>query len=118
MMTNINTEPAKVVTFVRDGLIEQEHFGYVVRANKTRVIEKIGEDKNKPVKNARKVFFKLLVRLLFCCFLIKRVSSKDFCKLLSCRIHILLVWSCECHCFTGFWMSECNLISMKGKSVK
>ena len=48
MMTNINTEPAKVVTFVRDGLIEQEHFGYVVRANKTRVIEKIGEDKNYP----------------------------------------------------------------------
>ena len=38
-MTNINTEPAKVVTFVRDGLIEQEHFGYVVRANNTRVIE-------------------------------------------------------------------------------
>ncbi len=47
-MTNINTEPAKLVTYNRDGLIEQEHFGYVVRADKTRVVEKIGEDKNYP----------------------------------------------------------------------
>lgn len=45
---NINTEPAKIVTFVRDGLIEQEHFGYIVRANQDRVIERIGEDKNYP----------------------------------------------------------------------
>ena len=33
---------------MRDKLVEQEHFGYVVRANKSRVIEKIGDDKNYP----------------------------------------------------------------------
>ena len=48
MINNINTEPAKLVTYNRDGLIEQEHFGYVVRANKARVVEKIGDDKNYP----------------------------------------------------------------------
>lgn len=40
-----NTEPSKLVIYNRDGLIEQEHFGYVVRTDKTRVLEKIGEDK-------------------------------------------------------------------------
>ncbi len=43
-----NTEPAKLVTYVRDGLIEKEHFGYVVRCSKDRIIEKIGDDKNYP----------------------------------------------------------------------
>ena len=43
-----NTEPSKLVIYNRDGLIEQEHFGYVVRTDKTRVLEKIGEDKNYP----------------------------------------------------------------------
>lgn len=47
-MTNINTEPAKLITFNRDGLIEQEHFGYVVRADRDRIIEKFGDDKNYP----------------------------------------------------------------------
>jgi L-asparaginase II len=43
-----NTEPAKLVVYNRDGLIEREHFGYVVRCNKLKVVEKIGEDKNYP----------------------------------------------------------------------
>ena len=43
-----NTEPAKLVTYIRDGLIEREHFGYVVRCDKDRIIEKIGDDKNYP----------------------------------------------------------------------
>ncbi len=43
-----NTEPAKLVTYIRDGLIEQEHFGYVVRCSRTKVVEKIGDDKNYP----------------------------------------------------------------------
>lgn len=47
-MTNINTEPAKLVTYIRDGLIEQEHFGYVIRTNKERILEKVGDDKNYP----------------------------------------------------------------------
>lgn len=40
MTTQTNTAPAKLITYIRDGLIEQEHFGYVVRANKDRIIEK------------------------------------------------------------------------------
>ena len=27
----MNTQPEKVVAYVRDGLIEQEHFGFVVK---------------------------------------------------------------------------------------
>ena len=42
------TTPQKLVAFVRDGLIEQEHFGFIVRANKQRELEKIGDDKNYP----------------------------------------------------------------------
>ena len=37
MTTQTNTAPAKLITYIRDGLIEQEHFGYVVRANKDRI---------------------------------------------------------------------------------
>lgn len=47
-MNNVNTQPEKLVNFVRDGLIETEHYGYVVRCSKNHVAEKIGEDKNYP----------------------------------------------------------------------
>lgn len=47
-MTLKNTQPAKLVTYIRNGLIEKEHFGYVVRCAKTKVIEKTGDDKNYP----------------------------------------------------------------------
>lgn len=47
-MIKKNTEPAKLVTYNRDGLIEREHFGYVIRCDRMRVVEKIGEDKNYP----------------------------------------------------------------------
>lgn len=47
-MINKNTEPAKLITYNRDGLIEREHFGYVVRCSKDRLIEKLGDDKNYP----------------------------------------------------------------------
>ena len=47
-MNNINTEPEKLVNFIRDGLIETEHYGYVVRCSKNHVAEKIGDDKNYP----------------------------------------------------------------------
>jgi L-asparaginase II len=43
-----NTEPAKLVIYNRDGLIEREHFGYVVRCNRIKIAEKIGDDKNYP----------------------------------------------------------------------
>lgn len=47
-MINKNTEPAKLLTYNRDGLIEKEHFGYIVRCDKIHVEERIGEDKNYP----------------------------------------------------------------------
>lgn len=47
-MINKHTEPAKLITYNKDGLIEREHFGYVVRCNRERVIEKLGDDKNYP----------------------------------------------------------------------
>lgn len=47
-MINKNTEPAKLVIYNRDGLIEREHFGYVIRRGMSYVGEKIGDDKNYP----------------------------------------------------------------------
>ncbi len=47
-MINKNTEPAKLVTYNRDGLIEREHFGYIVRCDRIHIVEKIGDDKNYP----------------------------------------------------------------------
>lgn len=47
-MINKNTEPAKLVIYNRDGLIEEEHFGYVIRCDKMHIVEQIGEDKNYP----------------------------------------------------------------------
>ncbi|MBR1425452.1 asparaginase [bacterium] len=43
-----NTQPQKLVIYMRSGLAEQEHYGYVVRSDKTRILEKIGDDKNYP----------------------------------------------------------------------
>lgn len=47
-MNNLNTQSEKLVDFIRDGLIETEHYGYVVRCSKNHVAEKIGDDKNYP----------------------------------------------------------------------
>lgn len=47
-MINKNTEPAKLVVYNRDGLIEREHFGYILRRDKLQGVEKIGDDKNYP----------------------------------------------------------------------
>lgn len=40
--------PERLVKYVRDGLVEQEHFGYVVLADKNRVLEYTGESGNRP----------------------------------------------------------------------
>ena len=48
MFKNLMLSPAKLVVYMRDNLIEQEHFGYIVRADKTRILERSGEDKNYP----------------------------------------------------------------------
>ena len=42
------TNPERLVKYVRDGLIEQEHFGYIVLANKNRVIDSTGDSGNYP----------------------------------------------------------------------
>ena len=47
-MNNLNTQSEKLVDFIRDGLVETEHYGYVVRCSKNHVAEKIGDDKNYP----------------------------------------------------------------------
>ena len=47
-MINKNTEPAKLVIYNRDGLIEREHFGYVLHRGQLQGVEKIGDDKNYP----------------------------------------------------------------------
>lgn len=44
----IDTSPEKLVKYLRDGLIEQEHFGFIVLCNKERVIDKTGETNNYP----------------------------------------------------------------------
>lgn len=45
MMTN---KPEILVKYIRDGLIEQEHFGYVLAANKDRVFDSKGESNGYP----------------------------------------------------------------------
>ena len=47
-MINKNTQPAKLVNYNRDGLIEKEHFGYIVRCDRLHLEERVGEDKNYP----------------------------------------------------------------------
>ena len=48
MIIKKNTQPSKLVTYNRDGLIESEPFGYILRCNKDKTIEKVGDDKNYP----------------------------------------------------------------------
>lgn len=42
------TYPEKLVKYIRDGLVEQEHFGYIVLCNKEKVIGTTGETNNYP----------------------------------------------------------------------
>lgn len=42
------TNPEKLVKYIRNGLIEQEHFGYIVLANKNRVLDITGDPGNYP----------------------------------------------------------------------
>lgn len=41
-------EPELLVTYMRDGLSEQEHYGYIVLANKQRAFDFTGDSKNQP----------------------------------------------------------------------
>lgn len=42
----VNYTPAKLIEYVRDGLIEQEHLGFIIKISKN--VQKIGNDKNYP----------------------------------------------------------------------
>lgn len=44
----IKKEPELLVTYVRNGLEEQEHYGYIVLANKQRAFDFTGDSKNQP----------------------------------------------------------------------
>lgn len=44
----IEPTPQKLVKFIRDGLVEQEHFGYVVHADKNGVIGEMGDNNGYP----------------------------------------------------------------------
>lgn len=43
-----NYNPIKIVEYIRDGLVEQEHFGLLVKVSSDRDIFKLGDDKNYP----------------------------------------------------------------------
>ena len=43
-----NNIPAKLAEYIRDGLVEQEHFGFILRCSGNSIIEQKGEDNNTP----------------------------------------------------------------------
>lgn len=47
-MVSNNTEPSLLVEFERDGLVEREHYGFIVLADKNRSFDFTGDDKNYP----------------------------------------------------------------------
>lgn len=47
-MDNSNTTPKLLVEYVRDGLVEQSHYGFVVLADKTRAFDFTGDSKDYP----------------------------------------------------------------------
>ncbi len=47
-MHNNNTEPELLVEFVRDGLVDEEHYGFIVLSDKNRAFDFIGDTKNYP----------------------------------------------------------------------
>lgn len=43
-----NYLPQKLLEYVRDGIVEQEHFGFILHISTTETIQKIGDDKDYP----------------------------------------------------------------------
>lgn len=43
-----HTEPAKLLAYDRNGLIEEEHFGYIMRCDRMHIEESIGDSKSYP----------------------------------------------------------------------
>lgn len=47
-MHSNNTEPELLVEYIRDGLVEQEHYGFIVLSDKNRAFDFTGDTKNYP----------------------------------------------------------------------
>lgn len=47
-MVNNNTEPELLLEYNRDGLVDQEHYGFIVLANKNKAFDFTGDAKNYP----------------------------------------------------------------------
>ena len=47
-MVNNNTEPELLIEYERDGLVDQEHYGFIVLANKNKAFDFTGDTKNYP----------------------------------------------------------------------
>ena len=47
MLSN-NTEPELLLEYARDGLVDQEHYGFIVLADKKRAFDFTGDAKNYP----------------------------------------------------------------------
>ena len=70
---NNNSKPEKLVEYLRNGLSEQEHFGYVVRCNKNKILEKIGKDNDYPY------FLRSCAKPLQASLIIDYGLDKEFC---------------------------------------
>ncbi len=44
----IFNSPATLVKYIRDGLVEEQHFGYILVSNKIHIVDRIGESGNYP----------------------------------------------------------------------
>lgn len=44
----VNYTPSKLIEYIRDGLVEQEHYGFIVKVNFDEKAFKIGDDNNYP----------------------------------------------------------------------
>lgn len=45
----VNYTPAKLIEYIRSGLVEQEHYGFIVKVNSDGQVTKIGDDYSYPI---------------------------------------------------------------------
>src|SRR5574344_3090467 len=44
----MNNKPVKLVEYIRDGLVEEEHTGFLIYANQNEILKQYGQDNNYP----------------------------------------------------------------------
>ena len=47
-MLNNNTEPELLIEYKRDGLVDEEHYGFIVLSDAQRAFDFTGDSKNYP----------------------------------------------------------------------